>query len=140
MAGGRSVSIRAMDLPKEVQDALKRSDAIWIDAGERVVPSWFAFKDGLIYVLSQNERGPEEQTVPGLGPSTSQVTVITRRKGRETAGPSLRASVRVLEPGPGWDEAAALLVDRRRSRVGPPEDSIERWRGTCLIAELTPID
>jgi hypothetical protein len=30
-------------------------------------------------------------------------------------------------------------VDRRRSRVGPPADSIARWRDTCLIAELTPV-
>lgn len=127
-----------MELPKEVQDALKRSDAIWVDAGAAVVPSWFAFKEGLIYLLSQKEPGPAEQTVPGLGPDTRQVTVATRRKGRETAGPGLRAAVRVLEPGPEWDAAAAILVDRRRSRVGPPADSVERWRDTCWIAELTP--
>jgi hypothetical protein len=128
-----------MDLPKEVQDSLKRSDAIWIEAGQRVVPSWFAFKDGLVYVLSQKEPGPEEQTVPGLGPNTREVTLVTRRKGRETAGPRLRATVRLLESGPEWDQAAAYLVDRRRSRNGPPADSVERWRTTCLIAELTPV-
>jgi hypothetical protein len=43
----------------------------------------------------------------------------------------------VLE-GAEWENAAKLLVDRRRSRVGPPGDSIGRWRGSCDIVELTP--
>jgi hypothetical protein len=128
-----------MDLPKEVQDGLKRSDAVWVDAGAAVVPSWFVWKNDHIYLLSQREPGPEEQTVPGLTQGVTEVTIITRRKGRETAGAGLRASVRFLDPGEEWDAAAAMLVDRRRSRVGPPADSIERWRTTCLIAELTPI-
>jgi hypothetical protein len=46
--------------------------------------------------------------------------------------------VRLLE-GPEWEEIAKVLVDRRRSRVGPPADSLNRWRGTCDIAELTPL-
>jgi hypothetical protein len=41
--------------------------------------------------------------------------------------------------GPEWEEAAKLLVDRRRSRVGPPAESLSRWRGTCDIVELTPL-
>ena len=47
------------------------------------------------------------------------------------------ATPRLLE-GPEWEEAAKLLVDKRRSRPGPPEDSLNRWRGACDIAELTP--
>ena len=35
--------------------------------------------------------------------------------------------------------AALKWADRRRSRVGSPQDSIKRWKGTCLIAELTPL-
>ena len=35
-------------------------------------------------------------------------------------------------------EAAKVLVDRRRSRMGPPGDSLARWRGSCDIVELTP--
>jgi hypothetical protein len=31
-----------------------------------------------------------------------------------------------------------MLVDRRRSRVGPPDESLKRWRGKCDIVELIP--
>jgi hypothetical protein len=31
-----------------------------------------------------------------------------------------------------------MLVDRRRSRVGPPDESLSRWRGKCDIVELIP--
>jgi hypothetical protein len=41
--------------------------------------------------------------------------------------------------GPEWEDAAKTLADRRRSRTGPPEDAIKSWRGTCAIAELTPV-
>lgn len=121
-------------LPKDIQDALKRTDIVWV-GDEQPFAAWFAFSDERIYLLSQREPGPEEQTLPPLGAVTS---VVTRRKGRETAGPGFRATVRMLEPGPEWEAAAAKLVDRRRSRVGPPADSIERWRTACDIAELTP--
>jgi hypothetical protein len=35
------------------------------------------------------------------------------------------------------EAAATALVDRRRSRNGPPADAIKRWRGSCDILELT---
>ena len=33
---------------------------------------------------------------------------------------------------------AKVLVDRRRSRAGPPAEALARWRTTCDIYELTP--
>lgn len=138
----------ATKLPKEIEDGLRKSDVIWVGVerdGKRVsVPAWFTYKNGRILVLSKNEPGPEEQTVPGV-PGASEVVVITRRKttnpetrARDTGLDEFYAAVRVLE-GPEWEEAAKALADRRRSRVGPPEDSIRRWRGNCSIGELTPI-
>jgi len=135
-------------LPKEVEDGLKRSDVIWVGvehSGNRTTaPVWFAYKNGRIYVLSQLRPGPEEQTVPGV-PGSPEVVVITRRKatvpetrGRDTALDEFRATVRILEDGE-WEEAAKGLADRRRSRVGSPADRIGQWRGTCAIAELTPL-
>jgi hypothetical protein len=129
-------------LPKHIEDGLKRSDVIWVGPdrdGRRTIPAWFAFKNGRILVLSQRERGPQEQTVPGL-PDATELVVITRRKaeGGHTALAEFPAAVRLLE-GAEWEEAAKVLADRRRSRVGPPEESIARWRGTCDIAELTPV-
>ena len=101
------------------------------------IPAWFAYRQGKIYVLSSKEPSLQEQTIPGIA-DASDVVIITRRKLRETALGRFRAVVRLLE-GAEWDQAAALLADRRRSRVGPPQDSIKRWKGTCAIAELTPL-
>jgi len=129
-------------LPKVVEEGLRKSDVIWVGADENgksdTAPVWFAYKHGKIYLLSQKEPGPEEQTVPGL-PGASELLVVTRRKGRDTSLDQFYASVRILESGPEFEEAAKALVDRRRSRVGPPADSLNRWRSSCVIAELTPV-
>jgi hypothetical protein len=128
-------------LPKETEDGLKKSDVIWVgdDRGgkRRAAPAWFAYKNGRILVLSQREPGPQEQTIPGL-PAAHELLVTTRRKGRDTSLEEFPAAVRLLG-GDEWEEAAKALADRRRSRVGPPEESIARWRDACDIAELTPV-
>lgn len=128
-------------LAKNTEDGLKKSDVIWLGVergGARTsAPAWFAYKNGRIFVLSQRERGPQEQTVPGLA-DAHELVVTTRRKGRDTSLEEFHAAVRILE-GAEWDEAAKALSDRRRSRVGSPEESIARWRGSCDIAELTPV-
>jgi hypothetical protein len=128
-------------LDKEFEDGLRKSDVIWVgvehDGREVTIPAWFAYRNGKIYLLSSNEPSLEEQTVPGL-PDAQDLIVVTRRKYRDTSLSQFHAAARSLE-GQEWEQAAALLADRRRSRVGPPEDSIKRWRGACTIAELTPI-
>lgn len=136
-------------LPAAFEDGLKKSDVIWVGlpaaqaakekkpARDQTVPAWFAYRGGKIYVLSQRAPGPEEQTVPGV-PGADELVVITRRKGTNTALERFIASARDLE-GTEWEEAATVLVDTRRSRVGPPEESLERWRGACDIVELTPV-
>jgi hypothetical protein len=127
--------------PPEIEDGLKKSDVIWAGVeyqGKDVtIPAWFVYKGGKIYVLSSLQPSLEEQTVPGL-PDSRDLVVVTRRKLRETSLERFHTTVRLLE-GPEWDQAAALLADRRRDRHGPPGDAIKRWKGTCAIAELTPI-
>jgi hypothetical protein len=139
----------ATKLPKEIEDGLRKSDVIWVgierpNGKPLTVPAWFTYKNGRILVLSKDQPGPEEQTIPGL-PGASEVLVVTRRKttnpetrARDTDLDRFRAAVRLLQ-GPEWEEAAKALADRRRSRVGPAANSIERWRGQCSIGELTPI-
>jgi hypothetical protein len=142
------VQLAPQKLSKDVEDGLKRSDVIFVgvDNGSRrgMIPSWFVYRNGKIYVLSKLEPGPEEQTIPGI-PGASEVLIVTRRKennpeirGRDASLERFPAAVRTLE-GAEWEEAATLLADRRRSRNGPPQDSIARWRGTCAIAELVPV-
>jgi hypothetical protein len=132
-------------LPGPFEDGLKKSDVIWVGlpasaaagARDKTVPAWFAYTGGKIYVLSQREPGPTEQTVPGV-PGAGELVIITRRKGTNTSLERFIATARDLE-GDEWEDAAKTLVDRRRSRVGPPEESLERWRGACDIVELTPV-
>jgi hypothetical protein len=127
-------------LAKETEDGLKKSDVIWVGyerAGKRrTAPVWFAYKDGRIFVISQRQPGPEEQTVPGV-PDAQQLVVVTRRKGRDTSLEEFWAAQRRLE-GAEWEAAAAVLADKRKSRVGSPAENIAKWRGSCDIVELTP--
>lgn len=126
-------------LPKDTEDGLRKSDVIWLSVprGSQTVsvPAWFAYKNGKVYVLSAKEPGAE-QSIPGAA-DAREVMVVTRRKGRDTSLEEFTAAPRVLE-GAEWEEAAKVLVDRRRSRVGPPGESLARWRGSCDILELTP--
>ena len=135
------IQAAATKLPKNVEDGLRKSDVVWLgveaNGRRKLIPSWFVYRNGKIYVLSKRDPGPEEQTVPGI-PGAPELVVVTRRKGRETALDEFHAASRVLQ-GPEWEDAAKLLADRRRSRVGPPLESINRWRGSCDIAELTPV-
>jgi hypothetical protein len=127
-------------LPKDIEDGLKKSDVIWVGAdvrGRRVtMPAWFVYRNGKIYLLSQKQPGPQEQTVPGTG-EAKEFVVVTRIKGRDTAAQEFATAPRLLE-GAEWEEAAQALADKRKSRAGAPAESIGRWRGTCDIIELTP--
>jgi hypothetical protein len=127
-------------LPKETEDGLKKSDVLWVGVergGRRVtIPAWFVYRNGKIYVLSQREPGPQEQTVPGIG-DAKEFVVVTRRKGRDTSLEEFTAAPRLLE-GAEWEDAAKALADKRKSRAGAPDESVQRWRGACDILELTP--
>ena len=133
------VQAAAPKLPKETEDGLRKSDVIWVgtrvSSHEQLAPVWFAYKDGKIYLLSKSD-DTDEQRVPGV-PDARELIVVTRRKYRDTALQEFNAAQRVLE-GQEWEAAAKLLVDRRRSRAGPPAEWIDRWRGKVDIVELTP--
>ena len=128
-------------LPKDIEDGLRKSDVIWVgveyQGRDVTIPAWFVYRNGKIYVLSSLQPSLQEQTVPGL-PDAKEAVIITRRKYRETSLDRFKAAVRILD-GPEWGQAAALLADRRRSRVGTPADRVKAWQGSCAIAELTPL-
>jgi hypothetical protein len=129
-------------LPKEVEDALKKSDVIWVgeerNGRDRAIPVWFAYRQGRIYVLHCSDASAGEQQIPGL-PDAPEVVVVTRRKGRDTRADRFHAAVRLIEPDDAeFAGLAGILADRRRDRHGPPQDAITAWRSNCVIAELTP--
>ena len=129
-------------LPKEIEDAVKKSDVIWVgeeqNGRDRAVPVWFAYSNGRIYLLHSEDRENGEQQIPGL-PDATELVVVTRRKGRDTRSDRFHAAVRLIEPdAPEFDQLAAVLADRRRDRHGPPGEAIKKWKGSTLIAELTP--
>jgi hypothetical protein len=129
-------------LPPELEDAVKKSDVIWVgeerNGRDRAVPVWFAYHQGRIYLVHSDARDSGEQQIPGL-PEASELVVVTRHKYRETRAGRFRAAVRLIEPSsPEFDPLAAVLADRRRDRHGPPQDAISKWKQSCVIAELTP--
>jgi hypothetical protein len=129
-------------LPKEFETEIKKVDALWVgeesNGRDRAVPVWFVYHNGRIYLLHSDERESGEQQVPGL-PDAAELIVLTRSKGRETRANRFHAAVRVIDPAnPEFDTIAPLLADRRRDRHGPPQEAINKWKASCVIAELTP--
>ena len=129
-------------LPPEVEEGFRKTDALWIgverNGADDVIPAWFAYQKGRAYVLHATGADSEEQRIPGAD-ETTDLLVISRHKYRDTRLGRFHATSRVIEPGqPGWDEAAALLADRRRDRHGAPEEAIQAWRTGHVILELTP--
>jgi hypothetical protein len=121
-----------------IQESLKKSTIVWLrwnDSGiERTMPVWYVFdnKTNRIYVLS----GERQQTLPGAE-RMRECDVIFRQKGKNVRVAELPASVRVLEPGPEWDEVAEKIAEKRLNIPGVPEDTAKRWRDQCVILELT---
>ena len=131
-----------MGLPKEFEDEIKKVDALWVgeerNGRDHAVPVWFVYDGGRIYLLHSDAKDSGEQQVPGL-PNSAELVVLTRSKHRETRANRFHAAVRVIEPGnPEFDRLAGILADRRRDRHGPPQEAINKWKSSCVIAELTP--
>jgi hypothetical protein len=121
-----------------MQESLKKSTILWLKwptaDGEQTMPVWFLYdaKTGKIHVLS----GERQQTIPGAE-RLREVTVVLRWKGKNSQVAEIPADVRVLEPGPEWDEVAEKIAEKRLNIPGLPEETARRWRDECVILELT---
>lgn len=119
-----------------IQESLKKSTIVWIrwmaDGTERTMPVWYVNHQGKIYILS----GERQQTIPGAE-NLRECDLIFRWKGQNARVAEVPASVRVLEPGPEWDEIAERIAEKRLNIPGLPEETARRWRDECHILELT---
>jgi hypothetical protein len=119
------------------QESLKKSTILWLrwthEGVERTMPVWFLLdnKSGSIYVIS----GERNQMIPGAE-RMRECTVILRKKGKDVQVAELPASVRVLPPGPEWDEVAERIAEKRLNIPGLPEDTAKRWRDEATILEI----
>lgn len=118
-----------------VQEALKKSTILWMrwetGSEKHTMPVWFVNDKGRIYVLS----GERQQTLPGAA-EMSECDVIVRWKGKNARIAEIPAAVKVIEPGPEWDQAAEKIAEKRLNIPGLPEETAQRWREECVILEL----
>ena len=134
------VQVAPTKLPKDVEDGFRKSDVVWIgtDAHGRRNDPVVVRLQGRQALRARRSANPAPRSRRSPARTTRrEFVLVTRRKGRDTSLDEFTAAPRKLE-GAEWEQAAKLLVDRRRSRVGPPEDSLKRWRTTSDIYELTP--
>ena len=136
------VQLGSAKLPKAIEDGLKRSDVIWVgveaNGRRKLIPSWFVYRNGKIFVLSQREPGPEDQTVPGhprrVGARRRDAAQGPRHRGgrvprglARAAGPRVgrrgQAPRRQAQEPRGCPErmarTLARLVRHRRAHPGP---------------------
>jgi hypothetical protein len=118
-----------------VQEALKKSTIIWMrwetGSEQHTMPVWYVNDKGRIYVLS----GERQQTIPGAA-ELRECDVILRWKGKNARIAEIPAAVKVIEPGPEWDQAAEKIAEKRLNIPGLPEETARRWREECVILEL----
>ena len=132
-AGLEVLSASSGDAP--VQEALKKSTILWMrwetGSEKHTMPVWFVNDKGRIYVLS----GERQQTIPGAA-ELRECDVIVRWKGKNARIAEIPAAVKVIEPGPEWDQAAEKIAEKRLNIPGLPEETARRWREECVILEL----
>jgi len=126
-----------------IQESLKKSMIMWLKwrarsgpkgaVAENTMPVWFVYdqKVGSIYVLS----GERQQTIPGAA-EMRECTVVLRWKGNNSQVAEIPADVRLVEPGPEWDEIAEKIAEKRLNIPGLPEETAQRWRDECHILSL----
>lgn len=122
-----------------LDEGLKKSDIMWITPDtardRKPVPCWFVYKDGKAYVLS----GERQQIIPGAA-RMREAKVVTRWKMRDARLTEFSATVRLITAAnrEEFTDIAQLLLAKRQSVKGTPDENLERWMRECVILELTP--
>jgi hypothetical protein len=122
-----------------IDEGLKKSDIIWITPDNsregRAIPCWFVYKDGKAYVLS----GERQQIIPDAT-RVRDTKVVTRWKMRDARLTEFRAAARPITAASPeeFTEIATLLLNKRQSVTGTPQENLDRLMRACVILELTP--
>jgi hypothetical protein len=128
----------AVPIDAAIDEGLKKSDILWLTpntAPERPIPCWFVYREGRAYVLS----GERQQVIPDAN-RVRDAHVVTRWKMRDARLAEFDAAIRQIDARnpKEFEEIAQLLLAKRQSVTGTPEENIGRWMRECVILELTP--
>lgn len=119
------------------QAALKKSAVCWITIpqgkkGSVTRPAWYVQQGASLFVL----KGGDEQELPGLENATT-VTLTIKSKDIKAAIGTTEADVRIVTDDDEFERIAAIGMGTRLN-LTDGERALERWKQTCVLAELTP--
>lgn len=119
------------------QAALKKSALCWLTipqtkGGDVTRPAWYVQQGTSIYVLA----GESEQRLPGLQDASSVTITIKSKDVKATIG-TMQADVRVVTDDEEFERIAALGLGTRLN-LKDGNDAMQRWKDTCVLAELKP--
>jgi hypothetical protein len=133
-------SVRGAGVFAEAADAaLKKSAVCWLTipqagGGDVIRPAWYVQQGRSLFVLS----GGDEQQLPGLT-EAARVTVTVKSKEIKATIGTTEADVRIVTDDDEFERIAALGLGTRLN-LPDGDRALQRWKDTCVLAELTPRD
>ena len=119
-----------------VEASLKKGSIVWVtvpqvDGSLLTRPAWYVQQDRSIFVLS----GPDEQELPNLA-NVHEVQVSVKSKEVKAEIGVVKASVRLVDNASDEFDRVATLGLGTRLNLPDGDAALERWRSTCVMAEL----
>ncbi|MEX2324621.1 MAG: hypothetical protein WD576_02625 [Nitriliruptoraceae bacterium] len=120
------------------QAALKKSAVCWITIpqgkkkGSVTRPAWYVQQGASLFVL----KGGDEQELPGLENAQTVTLTIKSKDIKSTIG-TTEADVRIVTDDDEFERIAAIGMGTRLN-LKDGERALERWKQTCVLAEITP--
>ncbi len=117
--------------------ALKKSAVCWVTipqagGGSVTRPAWYVQQGKSLFML----KGGSEQELPGLE-DASRVTLTIKSKDVKASIGTTEADVRIVTDEDEFARVAALGLGKRLN-LPDGEQAFQRWKDTCVLAELTP--
>ncbi len=123
--------------PEASQEALKKSSLCWLtipqlDGGTLTRPAWYVQQGPSIFVI----KGGTEQNLPGLEFASTVTLTVKSKDIRATIG-TAEADVRIVTDEEEFERIATLGLGTRLN-LTDGEGALQRWKDTCVMAEITP--